>query len=252
MVGRKFLNLEVNAGLCNRLRALIAGICWAEKLDRNLVVYWPSSKPECAAAFWDLFLYSCLPEPIEVIDGSLQNPETCLQQSDAERIFAGKEAHEEISIKSHGNFWGSSEGRYMGYLRYLMPSAAVRDLLDSWKTQGLLASKAAFHIRMTDNEKAIRLSPFDVFVRKINTTDGQIVVFSDEPRAVMALREMFGERILSFEKVRKRNTLEGMIEATAVFFALASKETIFGSANSSFSEIAREFGGGELVVLRAA
>ena len=49
------LVLEVNAGLCNRIRAFVSGLCWAEKLNRRLVVCWPDEKPECAATFSNLF-----------------------------------------------------------------------------------------------------------------------------------------------------------------------------------------------------
>lgn len=249
MADRKILNLEVNAGLCNRLRALIAGICWAEKLGRTLVVHWPNTKPECMAGFYDLFSYKCLPDFVKVIYVALPTAESCLQKGDAERIFALRASDTEINIKSHGNFWGS-DSTYLGNLGFLMPSEHVKSVLNSWEKLGLSSTDIAVHIRMTDNEKAIRLSPFELFVRKLNEVSGPVCVFSDEPRAVMALREMFGARILSFEVVRKRNTLEGMVEAAAVFFALAGKRQIFGSANSSFSEIAREYGGNELVVLR--
>lgn len=250
MADRKILALEVNAGLCNRLRALVAGICWAEKLGRKLVIYWPSNRPECFAGFYDLFKNNCLPDFIQVLPAHLPVAESCLQRVDAERIFALRATDNQINIKSHGNFWGS-DSTYLGNLGFLMPSEPVKQLLDSWDSQGLGSTDIAIHIRMTDNEKAIRLSPFDLFVRQIQKVEGPVVVFSDEPRAVMALQEMFGRRILSFESVRKRNTLEGMIEAAAVFFALAGKRKIFGSANSSFSEIAREYGDSELIVLRA-
>lgn len=249
MADRKILALEVNAGLCNRLRALVAGICWAEKLDRKLVIYWPSNRPECMAGFYDLFKYNCLPDFVNVLYVHLPTAESCLQRGDAERIFALRENDDVIYIKSHGNFWGS-DSTYLGNLGFLMPSESVKSLLDSWDKLGLSSTDIAVHIRMTDNEKAIRLSPFELFVRKINSIDGPVAVFSDEPRAVMALEEMFGSKVKSFESVRKRNTLEGMIEAAAVFFALAAKKQIFGSANSSFTEIAREYGDCELVVLR--
>lgn len=250
MVDRKLLRLEVNAGLCNRLRALIAGICWAEKLDRKLVVYWPSFKPECAAAFNDLFLKNCLPDFVTVIDDVLDSPESCLQLPDAEYIFSQKSDLSIIDIKSHGNFWGSSDKTYVGYLRFLYPSPSVSSLLETWKQNGLSLPTCAFHIRMTDNQKAIRLSPFELFGKQIEKTPGPVVVFSDEPNAILALQENFGNRILSFESVRKRFCLEGMVEAAAVFFALASKQIIYGSANSSFSEVAHDFGGNELIILR--
>ena len=251
MAGRTILNLEVNAGLCNRLRALVAGICWAEKLDRSLVIHWPNAKPECAAGFYDLFGLSSLPDFVKVLYTHLPSAETCLQSGDAERIFQDTSV-DVINIKSHGNFWGGEKSIYLNHLRRLTPSNHVKFTLNRWNSEGLSFTNTVFHIRMTDNEKAIRLSPYELFVKKIHEISGPVVVFSDEPRAVMALREMFGARILSFETARKRNTLEGMVEAAAVFFAVAGKRQIFGSANSSFSEMASEHGGNELVILRTS
>jgi hypothetical protein len=249
MAGQKVLNLEVNAGLCNRLRALIAGICWAERLGRKLVVHWPNTKPECAAGFYDLFALSSLPDFVKVIYVSLPSAVSCLQSGDAERIFADVVA-DVIHIKSHGNFWAGDREVYLSHLRRLTPSVQVQTLLEGWNKHGLSSSSIAVHIRMTDNQKAIRLSPFDLFVQKIKELEGPVVVFSDESKAILTLQQMFGARILAFEKIRQRNTLAGMIEGAAVLFALAGKKQIFGSANSSFSEIASEYGGAELIVLR--
>jgi hypothetical protein len=249
MADRKILNLEVNAGLCNRLRALIAGICWAEKLDRKLIVHWPNTKPECAAGFYDLFGLSSLPDFVKVLYVHLPVAETCLQAPDAVRIF-GDNTQDIINIKSHGNFWRGEKDLYLGHLRRLTPSAQVQAILDRWNKEGLSSTNKAFHIRMTDNEKAICLSPFDLFVKKLYQEAGPVAVFSDEPKAVIGLQQIFGAQVMSFESVRKRNTLQGMLEAAAVFFALAGKRQIFGSANSSFSEIAVEYGGGSLEVLR--
>jgi hypothetical protein len=116
--------------------------------------------------------------------------------------------------------------------------------------KGLDSTDVVYHIRRTDNEKAIRLSPFEVFLKSILAQEKPVVVFSDEEDVVRALREGLGAKILAFESVRKRNTLEGMLEGAAVFFALAGKRQIFGSANSSFSEIAAEHGGVVLRVLK--
>jgi hypothetical protein len=79
---------------------------------------------------------------------------------------------------------------------------------------------------------------------------GPVVVFSDEREVVQNLQNGFGAKVLAFESVRSRTTLEGMLEAAAVFFAMAGKKQIKGSANSSFSEIASEYGGASLEVLR--
>jgi hypothetical protein len=249
MADRKLLNLEVNAGLCNRLRALVAGICWAEKLDRKLVVHWPTTKPECAAGFYDLFGLSSLPDFVKVIYIHLPSAETCLQSADAERIF-GDNTQNEYNIKSHGNFWGGDRGLYLTHLRRLTPSTQVQAILHSWKANGLDSTDIVYHIRGTDNEKAIRLSPFALFVSRIMIEGGPVVVFSDEREVVQNLQNGFGAKVLAFESVRSRTTLEGMLEAAAVFFAMAGKKQIKGSANSSFSEIASEYGGASLEVLR--
>jgi hypothetical protein len=123
--------------------------------------------------------------------------------------------------------------------------------LEDWKSRELDSTNIAYHIRQTDNEKAIRLSPFDLFLNSIMIQEKPVVVFSDEAGVVRALRDRLGpEKILAFERLRQRNTVEGMVEGAAVFFALAGKSRIFGSANSSFSEVASEYGGVELVLLR--
>lgn len=249
MADRKILNLEVNAGLCNRLRALVAGICWAEKLGRKLVVHWPTTKPECAAGFYDMFALSSLPDFVNVIYVNLPSAETCLQSGDAERIF-GDNTENEYNIKSHGNFWAGDRGLYLVHLRRLTPSTQVQRILDSWKSRGLDSTDRVYHIRRTDNEKAIRLSPFALFVSRIMIESGPVVVFSDDAEAVQNLQNGFGAKVLTFESVRTRTSPEGMLEAAAVFFAMAWKKQILGSANSSFSEIAAEYGGASLEVLR--
>lgn len=210
-------------------------------------MFWPSARPECAARFGELFDERAVPDFLEVVDGYLPGAETCLQAPDAERIFGSRMGTHYISIKSHGNFWNGDRETYLSFLRMLRPSAGVMRLLGSWSLGGI---NVAFHIRMTDNEKAIRLSPFELFVKKIGETEGPVMVFSDEARAIEALREMFDGRITAPEKIRQRHTVDGMKEAAAVFFALGAAKQIFGSANSSFSEIAAEYGSGRLVVLR--
>ena len=242
----KTLYLELNAGLGNRIRAMISGICWAEKLCRRLVIWWPV-KPECAAAFSILFDGSGLPDWIEIRDTiSSEVPTQVLSPEDARTFFEGKEDIDALHIKLHGCFWSRTDGvlniKWLSYLRALKPSAAVEDVYARWKSQGLLCGNV-IHIRGTDNEKARRLSPLWTFKSAISEEgDGDFTLISDDTMLLLELYECFGERMHIPERIRQRHTEAGMIEATASFFVLARAFKVLGSANSSFSEIARDHG----------
>jgi hypothetical protein len=242
----KTLNLEVNAGLGNRIRAMISGICWAEKLCRRLVIWWPV-KPECAAAFSILFNGSRLPDWVEVRDTmSSEVPTQVLSPDDARSFFEGKDDIDALYIKSHGCFWPRTDGvanmKWLSYLRALQPSVTVEDVYSRWKSQGLLCGNV-IHIRGTDNEKARRLSPLSMFKSAIVDETGEnFTLISDDTDLLLEMYECFGERMHIPERIRQRHTEEGMIEATAAFFVLARAFKVLGSANSSFSEIARDYG----------
>lgn len=243
--------LEVNAGLCNRIRALVSGICWAKHLGRDLVVCWPSFKPECIAGFYDLFSEGSLPAGVQVIDNVLSQKTTCLSPMDAVRLIQDVPAANPISLISHGCFWGLDKEMYLTTLRALQPSHAVLSVMTTWNLRGLRYIDTAIHIRRTDNEKAIRLSPLSAFLDKVKSRSYRVyALFTDDPVAAEILVHEFGkDKIFTFESVRNRVSKEGMIEAAAVFFSLASRKTILGSANSSFSEIASEHGGATLEIV---
>jgi hypothetical protein len=246
------LYLEVNAGLCNRLRAMVSGICWAERLRRKLYVCWPSWKPECGATFSNLFDGRQFPDWIEVIDTTLTDKQQCLSPADAAMILNTTQSS--INIQSHGCFWPRKDRadneQWLYWLRQLQPSQQVIHVLSSW-TKSLAPDSVTVHVRRTDNQKAIRLSPMNRFLLRLDQFPPQffILVFSDDIEAVDDIRRVYGFRVLAPEVVRKRNTLDGMIEATAAFFAIARSKHVIGSANSSFSEVACDYGNVNLEIV---
>jgi hypothetical protein len=230
------LVLEVNAGLCNRIRAFVSGLCWAEKLNRRLVVCWPDEKPECAATFSNLF-QGVFPDWVEIRNEILVRPKRCLSPTDANTIFSQAVDGQPIFIKSHGCFWsceGDGKTRWLEFLRSLQPSLVVKNLLTEW--QGSRTTWTAVHIRRTDNDKAILSSPLSAFQTRLEK-EKEFFLFSDDFVAVESIKVIY-PHAQTVEWIRKRNTLEGMIEGTAVFFMLSGANRILGSASSSFSEIA--------------
>ena len=209
------------------------------------MIWWPV-KPECAAGFSILFNGSRLPDWVEVRDTISEVPTQVLSPDDARSFFEGKDDIDALYIKSHGCFWSRTDGvanmKWLSYLRAVQPSAAVEDIYSRWKSQGLLCH-TVIHIRGTDNEKARRLSPLSMFKSAIADETGEnFTLISDDTDLLLEMYECFGERMRIPERIRQRNTEEGMIEATAAFFVLARAFKVLGSANSSFSEIARDHG----------
>ena len=243
------IHLEVVAGLANRIRALVAGIRAAEVFGRGLVIYWPSIKPECAASFYELFSKDSLPWWIEIrtkelSDDGIKAP-MCLSNEDFNKIIAASAFDQDIHIKSYGCFFeGKNSDLWLSHLRNLKPAAEVKEILGAWKTS-VPMDALAVHIRRKDNAPAIKKSPLDLFVKTMNqeSENTRFIVFCDEIETVDFLKRWFGERILSVESKRVRHGVEGMREATAVFFFLAGSPRILGSACSSFSEIAAALGG---------
>ena len=233
------------------IRDSISGICWARHVGRDLVVCWPSFKPECIAGFYDLFAEGSLPPNIQVIDNSLSQRATCLSPGDAVRLIQNAPKDIPVSIISHGCFWNFDKEVWLTHLRNLQPSKGVQEILSSWNLKGLRDIETAIHIRRTDNERAIQMSPFTMFIERIQQRSPErYAVFTDDAAVAEMLKLQFGERILTFESFRNRVSKNGMIEATAVFFSLAARKRILGSAYSSFSEIARDYGNNVLEILQ--
>jgi hypothetical protein len=192
-----------------------------------------------------------LPADVEVIDDVLSEKITCLSPADAERLILRAPPGRPIRIISHGCFYNLNHDVWLYHLQNLQPSPAVAAKLATWNQQGLRELNTAIHIRRTDNQRAIELSPFELFIQKIiERPKERFALFTDDGMAASFLKQKFGDRILIFESERSRVSKEGMIEGTTVFFALAARKRILGSAQSSFSEIASQYGDSILEVVR--
>lgn len=250
------IHLELVAGLANRIRALVAGIRAAEVFGRGLVIYWPSIKPECAASFYELFAKDSLPWWIEVRTKMLSDDgfkgSMCLSNDDFNKVIAASSFDKEIYIKSYGCFFeGTNSDLWLSHLRNLKPADEVNEILTAWK-KSVPMDALSVHIRRKDNAPAIKTSPLDLFVKTMNQESEvtRFIVFCDEIETVAFLQRWFSDRILSVESKRVRHGVEGMREATAVFFFLAGSPRILGSACSSFSEMAAALGGAKLQLVQ--
>ncbi|MCD8262658.1 MAG: glycosyl transferase [Bacteroides sp.] len=99
------------------------------------------------------------------------------------------------------------------------------------------------HIRRTDHTIAILESPTELFFRKM---DEQIerdpatrfYLATDSQEEKRDFMERYGERIRTIRQEADRTNREGMRDAVKEFFLLSACKEIWGSSDSSFSEMA--------------
>lgn len=245
------LHLEVLAGFANRLRSLISGICLAEDLQIRLVVHWNSRNSACAIAFDKIFDTKTLPSFVEIIDGVLAQSDECLSVDDKDRLLSGWDKNSKLYWRSYGIFYRPDMKKWLQHLRSLKPTKQilmkVNERLPPFDSERLIG----VHIRRGDNLKSIQMSPIDAFIRRMGELDGFFVIATDDEKTKKVLQMYFKD--LTFPStILKRSTEEGMIDGVVDFFCLSRCPFILGSAYSSFSELASQYSGSQLEIIRVS
>lgn len=232
------MQLQVCAGLANRLRATVSGLCAAEDLSENLILSWPLEFSFGAA--WDDLFY---PINATIIRSPLDSPKMCLNKAD------WSSQQPPIKIKSYGQFHRTDQPRWLGHLRSLRPKEVylqrVRALFGETRPVGV-------HIRRTDNVHSILNSPTESFIKEmLKLPEAVFFIATDDKKELELISREFPGRILSQSTHLNRHTLEGIQDAFVDFLALSQCSQILGSAASSFSEIAAAYGDIPMHVIRA-
>lgn len=239
------IHLQVVAGLANRIRALISGICLAEDYGLPLVIHW-SLDHACGTRFDSLFDPKTLPSFVTVTHLALLKAFPCLSQDDLDHVKKVWDRQKPLTLKSYGRFHTTDVDRWTKHLRTLKPTPELVNTLQDRLPPFDPDTFVGVHIRRGDNDKAILASPFSLFVPKLEKEKGLLIVATDDMDVREELAEKFKGRIWFPSKVLNRNTEEGMKEAMIDFLALSMCRRILGSACSSFNEIAALYGGSTL------
>lgn len=110
------------------------------------------------------------------------------------------------------------------------------------------------HIRRTDNLASIQQSPIELFYQKLDKDISEnnrvgIYVATDSEEVKRAMKKRYGNRIHSSDKQASRSSLEGIRDGIADMYTLARTRKIYGSFQSSFSEMASQIGSASLEIL---
>lgn len=223
--------LEVCAGLCNRLRALVSGICAAEDLGETLHLSWPL-EPSCNARFTDLFAFNMM--GVTLTDEPFRGTKMCLSPEEWE---VQKDSLE-IRIRSYAQFY--RKDRWLGHLRSLTPRQEFIEAANSLVTPGMIG----VHIRRGDHIHCIKKSPTEAFIARMKEYPEYVRFFlaTDDPKEFHRLKNIFGDRIVFAGSPFDRSSLAGMRSAILDFVCLSKCAAILGSSGSTFSETAAAYG----------
>lgn len=236
------LHLQVLAGLSNRLRSLVSGICLAEELGLHLVVHW-SLDHACGALFDQLFDPSTLPPFVHVTSDRLLKAYHVLSDTELPLIKAAWNRETPLVLKSYAHFHTSDMPRWLTYFRQLQPRKEILEDVSQRLSSMDMSKCIGVHIRRTDHVKCIAASPVEAFLTKLDTTESFLIVATDDMGVRKTLEQRYQGRIFFASHVLERFSEIGMREALIDFLCLSRCPFILGSTHSSYSEMAGLYGG---------
>lgn len=236
------IHLQVLAGLSNRLRSLVSGICLAEDYGVQLVVHW-SLDHACGALFEQLFDPSTLPPFVKLTSLPLLKAYHILSDNDTEMIKTKWDRKQPLVVKSYAHFYTSDMVRWVKYLRAIQPRQDILEEVERRLPPFEPSKFLGVHIRRTDHVKCIAASPVEAFLKKLDATDSFLIVATDDFGVRNQLQERYSGRIFFASRVLERFSEVGMREALIDFLCLSRCPMILGSTHSSYSEMAGLYGG---------
>lgn len=244
------LHLQVLAGLCNRFRALVSGICLAEELGLRLVVHW-SLDHACGTLFENLFDPSTLPPFVTVTSAPLTKAYHILSDKDLEIIRKTWDRKLPLVVKSYAHFYTEDMVRWTNWLRQIRPRKEIAEEVERRLPPFDPTRFLGVHIRRTDHVKCIAASPLEAFLARLDKTDSVLILATDDIVVRRDLEKRYKGRIFCPSQVLQRNNDIGMREGMIDFLSLARCPMILGSSGSSFSEMAALYGGSTIEFVKA-
>lgn len=248
--------LRTQGGFCNRIRAIVSAVLWAEDTGRKLAIYWPVEVGHMPCRLDDLLVRSSIPHLCCVHDGYLTKAhavQTVEEMESVWRLFGGSD---EIRVESYSAFHPECKReRGLAILRGLRFSADLeKEAEKRWRDMEGSSAWTAIHFRGTDHRKCLAASPLSAFFKVLEGEDAESQKYylaTDED----SVKEAFGqsqwkERIAWSDLPQGRRTEEQQKAGVVEWLLLQKCSRIFASAGSTFSEWASLRSGSKLLEIR--
>lgn len=137
--------------------------------------------------------------------------------------------------------------------RLFRPNAATSGIIGAL-TQAFTPATIGVHIRRADHQVATDASPLNLFTDAIDAAIARqpatnIFLATDDEPTKHTLRQRYGRRIICSDSAATRDNPDGLRHALAEMVALSRTVHIYGSAASTFSQVAAALGGKPIDIL---
>ena len=247
--------LRCQGGFCNRFRAIVSAVLWAEDLGASLVIYWPVERGHMPAALDRLIDPASIGRLTEVHNGYIRAKQVLSVEDMVASIQASTE---EVVIQSYSMFHEDlvkRTARGLDALRKIRPVSSLTYMANKAMPYGDLIG---LHIRRTDHEKCIEASPIEAFenlVSKVLSSMSDLsemrgtrfLLATDDESVKERFSALFGDAVVSPVVTLGRMTESEQEMGVVDWLLLQGCSRIYASAGSSFSELAAWRAGIELV-----
>lgn len=264
------INLIPYGGLGNRMRVIASVYKYSLENNHELVVYWNRQK-DFNQSFKKCFAPTINLKVIDHLIGfNYNNPYKLnlfiprlldkiikrksfyfVKENELEKIIreAVKNKIEEITVSTcfqHGEMYPLSE--------IFCPNRDIlRKIDDIYKS--FSEYTVGIHIRRTDNVLSKNISKPEIFKEKVRLlfkekTNAKVFLCTDDAVIKEQFKCEFGENIITYESRLDRYTPKGITDAIVELFLLAKTNIIWGSFNSSYTDIASQIYGIERVIVK--
>lgn len=273
----KQLTLVPVGGLANRMRTINSTLMFCKNSNRNLSIIWFLDRG-LRCSFFDLFMpIKNVGVEVNIRDNSFFDlwlydrprrrnlyiprvPELfmfdkCIYEDVSRKLFLDKNSLNEF-LPYNKIYLASFFGVYPASTDYSMfrPIPKLQVEINKVSSQ-FNEHTIGVHIRRTDSILAIKNSPTQLFIDKMQdeiakNTRTNFYLASDSMEVKHELKRIFGERLITSFKNVTRNTIEGIQDSLIDMFCLSHTTKIYGSFYSSFAETAAQLSDIPCVVLQ--
>lgn len=253
-------------GLCNRMRVIASGVFIARRLGAAPVVYW-NKTPNCSCDFSDLFALPAAGLYEVRAGGGMHSIASkynlwwplllrrlrygqvirCFDVNSMGDIFPRIKDVDSLVLESH-----SPMAENYPINRLFSPREDILGAIDE-AVNDFDDNVIGVHVRRTDNILSRSRSPLTSFIDIMdadirNNPKARFFLATDDVETRRALVGRYGRRILYHDNILSRDSVAGMRDALIDLYCLSRTRKIVGSYWSSFSGMAAEIGGIELVI----
>ena len=248
--------LRCQGGFCNRFRAIVSAVLWAEDLDARLEIYWPVEKGHMPAPLDHLIDPASIDRLTYIRNGYIRAKQVLSIEDMAASIIT---YDHEVIIQSYSMFHDdliNRSERGLAALRKIRPVSSLTFMAHKAMPsmgEGLIG----LHIRRTDHVKCIEASPLEAFQGLVSKAlsdhegkggyKGRFLLATDDFAVKQGFRDLFGDAIVSPVVSLGRMTESQQEMGVVDWLLLQGCQKIYASAGSSFSELAAWRAGIELI-----